>query len=508
MRTARGFWSGVGAGCAFVVVALLVRVTVSVPTLPELVQDRLVLLLPGPIFSLLLDRFLYLGKPILFGSLLAAQLLAGGLAGIVAARLRRPVLVAAALWLLTGVVLLPLANRSPFDGKLSVALVTLLGYAAYAGAFLLFSEPTHAGSNPAGVDRRRLLAGSVLGVAAVVLARLAIGTEPSLPPRGAAGVSGGEAEGSGALDAAPGALLPGLPPAVTPADRFYLVSKNLLDPNVDAGSWRLQVQGLVTTPLSLRLADVAALPVVQDYRTLECISNEIGGDLISNGLWTGARLADVLQQAGVKQGAVAVRFTSADGYTADMPIAQALDPSTLLAYTLDGAPLPHRHGYPVRVLAIGTYGMKNPKWIVRIEVMNAPSKGFWQEQGWDEQGIVQTMAQITTPHDGARLPAGPITVAGVAFTGARGIKQVEVSADGGNTWNSAQLLPSQGLYAWSFWQLSWQPPRAAVYTLSVRATDGTGALQPKNRTDPFPSGATGYHEVRIRAGGVAATPGA
>ncbi|HTE87083.1 MAG TPA: molybdopterin-dependent oxidoreductase, partial [Dehalococcoidia bacterium] len=228
-----------------------------------------------------------------------------------------------------------------------------------------------------------------------------------------------------------------------------------------------------------------------------------GGDLISNGIWTGVRLADLLSRAGIKPEASALAFTSADGYTADLTLDQGRDPSTILAYQLDGAPLPAKHGYPVRVLAAGIYGMKNPKWVTQIEAVPGRRPGFWQQQGWDERGIIQTMAVVTTPANNATLPVSPapITIGGVGFAGSRGINQVEVSVDGAATWALAELLPSQGPNTWTFWQFQWQPPKAGSYTILARATDGAGTVQPARRTDPFPVGATGYHQVHYRITG-------
>jgi DMSO/TMAO reductase YedYZ molybdopterin-dependent catalytic subunit len=487
-----------------VLVALLARVAHAVPTLPELAQDRLVLLLPGSLFSELLDRFLYLGKPILFSSLLLAQVLFGGLLGLLLGRGRRMLLIVPALWLVTGLVLLPLAGHGVFTQSLAVAVATALCFAAYALSFAFFagwlSLPSgwtwrlhranaEVTSEPR-FDRRRLLAGGALALGAALLARRAIGTLPSLPARGA-GASGGAAQGTGNAGG-------GLPAPVTPAAQFYIVSKNLLDPDVAAHGWRLRVEGMVMNRLSLSYADLLAMPSVTENRTLECISNEVGGDLISNGVWTGVRLNDVLQRAGIQPDATVLRFTSADNYTATMSLSQALDASSLLVYQLDGAPLPRKHGYPVRVLGIGTYGMKNPKWLTRIELLKSAPAGFWQQQGWDAQDIVQTTAQIRTPADGARLAPGATTVNGIAFAGARGIGGVQLSTDGGATWNEAELLPSQGPNTWSFWQYGWQPAQPGNYALVARATDGGGALQTPRRTDPFPAGATGYHEVRVR----------
>lgn len=516
-RITTGFWCGAAAGCAFILVGLGARALWGAMSLPELVQDRLLLLMPGSVFSFLLDRLLYLGKPLFFSSLLLAQVVLGGVAGAVIARVGRPLLVSAALWLLTGAVLLPLAGLGVFAGSATVALVTaacfavygvtvalLLGFPRTTRAWLVGPAPDSASSRVDAGDtgRRRLLAGIGLSVAAVLAARFTFTRAPLQSNQGSlTGADGGVWLPPAELDAIEQeAASLGLPPIVTLTADFYVVSKNIIDPELDAGAWTLQIDGLVERPLTLRFSDLLALPSVTEYRTLECISNEVGGDLMSNGLWTGARLADVLRQAGVRPGATAVFFTSADRYTSSMPLAQAMDPSTLLAYRLNSEMLPAKHGLPMRVLGAGTYGMKNPKWVTRIEVVNSTRQGFWQQQGWDEDEIVQTMSRLVVPTDGGRAPLAGLAVAGMAFAGARGVTRVELSSDGGATWSDARLLPSLGPNTWTFWRWQWQPSSAGTHTLTVRATDGTGAVQTARRTDPFPVGATGYHQVRTVAG--------
>lgn len=476
----RNFWIGVLAGLGFVAAELLARLLFGIPTLAELAQDRVVALLPGPLFSFLLDRLLYLGKPALFAGLLLSQLVLAGLGGLAAGRWRRPFGLAGALWLVTGLVVLPLAGRGPFAGSLRVAAAALAAFAAYGWGLAAWGrEPAY---EP---DRRRLIAGAALFLGAAWMARRAVGKLPSLRP---AGPSASPAQ-------------PPLPAEVTPTDAFYVVSKNLADPVIGAGEWHLQVGGLVERPLTLGYQDVLALPAAKDYRTLECISNRVGGDLISNGLWTGVPLRELLLRAGVRSGATDVHFVCADGYTENMPLAKALDPATLLAYQLNGSPLSPRHGFPLRVLGTGTYGMKNPKWLTRLEVVTRPAAGFWEQQGWDSRAIVKTMSRIDTPSNGSLLALGPVRVAGVAFAGDRGIRAAEVSTDGGNSWQQAELLPSLGRFTWVVWTYVWQPLRPGVYTLAVRATDGFGNLQEARESDAFPSGASGYHRVRVVVAG-------
>lgn len=506
----RGFWIGITAGCAFVLVELAGRLVAGVPTVPELIQDRLVLLLPGPVFSFVLDRLLYLGKPALFTALLLAQVLFAGLGGLVFARWRRPVALALVAWLAIGVVLLPLAGQGIFAGRLGVAVVTLLSAASYAVALVAYEQwsrsesrmavaaltaiDTAADTSPPLASRRMLVGGGLTFLVSLILGREIVGTLPALPPRPDANVAATDPN----LSAAPPSTVSGLPSAVTPPDRFYVVSKNLIDPVVDASSWHLAVDGLVAHPLNLSYHDVLGLPSQETYRTLECISNEVGGDLISNGHWTGVRLADVLRMAEAGPGATTVHFTSVDGYTDNMALSMALDPATLLTYKLDGQPLPSKHGFPLRVLGVGTYGMKNPKWLTRIEVTKSTTEGFWESQGWNAAAIVQTMARIDSPSSGATVRGPAVSVEGIAFAGARGIQRVEVSTDGGKSWKETELQTPLGPNTWTFWRYSWSGAKPGAYTLLVRAIDGTGQVQTMRQADTYPSGATGYHSVDLR----------
>jgi hypothetical protein len=268
---------------------------------------------------------------------------------------------------------------------------------------------------------------------------------------------------------------------------------------VDPGSWHLLVTGLVEQPLDLTYEALTALPSIQVVRTLECISNEVGGDLMSTGLWTGVRLGDLLGRAGVRTDATALVFRSVDGYRETMALAKALDPNTLLAYELDQQPLPVKHGFPLRVLGAGTYGMKNPKWLTQIDVVARSEPGFWEQQGWNPDAPVQTMARIDTPQDGATLSA-PTDIGGVAFAADRGIQRVEVSTDGGSSWAAAELLPSLGPSTWVFWRLVWQATGSGTATLMARAVDGTGQAQADRQTDPFPNGSSGYHRIEVHLG--------
>jgi DMSO/TMAO reductase YedYZ molybdopterin-dependent catalytic subunit len=290
---------------------------------------------------------------------------------------------------------------------------------------------------------------------------------------------------------APAFAVPGLASLVTPIDDFYTVDEEIVDPIVDASEWRLRVDGAVDSPFELTYDELLALPQVEQYATLECISNPVGGDLISTARWTGVPVAALLERAGVRDGAVEVVSRAIGGYSDSLPIGDAIRPVTIVAVGMNGRVLPRAHGYPARLLAPGYFGMKQPKWLEHLEVVTAPYQGYWEQRGWVKAAIVRTMSRV----DGSGEVAGGTFVAGVAFAGDRGIARVEVSLDDGATWTDAELeRPLSGL-TWRRWRLPFEP--GTDPTVVVRATDGDGVVQPAEYTDPHPSGATGLDRVTL-----------
>ncbi|MCS7172535.1 MAG: molybdopterin-dependent oxidoreductase [Armatimonadetes bacterium] len=288
----------------------------------------------------------------------------------------------------------------------------------------------------------------------------------------------------------------GLPPEITPNHAFYTVSKNFFDPQVDPRRWRLEITGLVETPLRLSLEDLKRLPSFSRPHTFACISNPVGGDLIGNAVWRGVRFRDLLARARPKPRARKVVFRCADGYHTALPLSDLLDPDAFLAYEMNGEVLPNPHGFPLRAVIPGLYGMKNPKWITRIELTDEDHLGYWESQGWSDEAVVKTTSKFTTPRDGAVVPAGQVWVGGVAYAGDRGIRAVEVSFDGGRTWQGAALKPPLGRHTWVLWALRWDA-RPGRYTLAVRAWDGRGFPQDPTPRPPLPEGASGYHIIRV-----------
>ncbi|MGH7410518.1 MAG: molybdopterin-dependent oxidoreductase [Candidatus Methylomirabilis sp.] len=342
-------------------------------------------------------------------------------------------------------------------------------------------------------DRRRrlLLKGGLIGLP------ILFGADHLL--RTLAGASREEKSGT-ARDPFP--QVAGLSPEVTPNDKFYRISKNLFDPVVKAEKWSLEIKGMVERPFRLGYDELKALPAVQQYATLECISNEVGGELISNALWKGVRLQVLLERAGVKPKAKKVVFTCVDGYSTGIPPTKALHPDTILAHEMNGVTLPPDHGFPVRLINPGHYGMKNPKWITGIELVDQDYKGYWETRGWSDESRVKTMGRIDVPIGGSSIKDGKQIMAGIAFAGDRGIQQVDVSTDGGGTWHKAILKKALSPYTWVLWAFEWELPKEPTmhgrFMLKVRATDGKGQVQTAEVAPPLPDGASGLHTVMVK----------
>jgi DMSO/TMAO reductase YedYZ molybdopterin-dependent catalytic subunit len=281
----------------------------------------------------------------------------------------------------------------------------------------------------------------------------------------------------------------GLSPLITPNDDFYVVDEEIIDPDIDPTTWSLSIGGLVQRPYTLTYPQLLAESLVEQYATLECISNVVGGDLISNGRWTGVRMPALLDRAGVRPGAVEVVFRAVGGYGDSLPIDDAMRPITLIAVGLNGMTLPREHGFPARLIAPGYYGMKQPKWLLSIEVVDTPYQGYWERRGWIKGAVVMTMSRDDVSGTGTAV------LAGVAFAGDRGISRVEVSFDDGATWQVAQLEAPLSDLTWRRWKLPFTPHDAG--SALVRAFDGDGVPQIPAERPPHPSGATGYQRVTL-----------
>jgi DMSO/TMAO reductase YedYZ molybdopterin-dependent catalytic subunit len=236
--------------------------------------------------------------------------------------------------------------------------------------------------------------------------------------------------------------------------------------------------------------------------TLRCISNQTGGGLMSNAAWRGVPLRSLIEAAKPEGNVLEVILHGADNYTDTVAFEKAMNPTTLVAFEMNGEPLPFNHGYPVRVIVPGLYGEKNVKWVTRIELVERDAKGFYEQQGWGPNFVVPTSSRFDQPDDRqgfklAAMGAAFVTLRGVAHGGDRGIARVEISPDDGRTWQEANVEHAQSPSAWSLWSYAWHPNAPGEYKLAVRATDGAGALQTPDERGIVPEGSTGYHKITV-----------
>jgi len=504
-----GLLAGFVAGIVMTT-AMLLLATFGVATPLVIIGDRLsVFIPPGPFLSLMgkVGGYNHL-KQLGVGSTIAGQLVVGAMAGAIFGWfVRRTPSRIATIWTMLIFVLLPVVvfaialwpvlGTSYIGLPIQVArLVTLIGFIL---CVFLFERTLVTGFRfltTATIDKQDYEFTPAIGRRAFVLGTI-----------GLAAAGGGAALARKLYRAATfsydGTQYKGsIVQPITPNELFYCVTKNVIDPKVNIDLWHLEIGGLVQNPATWRFQDLAGFKPTTQETTLMCISNGLDAGLISNAVWKGLPLRDLLDQAGVLSEAARVRLQGVDNYTDTIPLEKAMEPTTLLAYEMNGAPLPDRHGYPLRVVVPGYFGEKNVKWITRVEVTDANAKGFYEAQGWGPDFIVPIRSRIDVPDDWvfvslSKLTA-PIEVKGIAFGGDRGISRVELSFDDGQTWSDAGIYYSGGKLAWSLWKAQWTPDRAGDYSLVVRATDGEGDVQElEEDRGPF-SGTSGLHRINVR----------
>jgi DMSO/TMAO reductase YedYZ molybdopterin-dependent catalytic subunit len=489
---------------------MLLLAMLGVATPLFIIGDRLsVFIPPGPFLSLMgkVGGYNHL-KQLGVGSTIAGQLVVGAIGGAIFGFLvRRNRARASALWTMSLFVLLPIVVFAialwPVLGTSYIGLpigaarlVTLVGFAlcvfvferTLVGSFRFITQQRTGNGDyefsPA-IGRRAF----VLGAIGVAVAGGGIALARKLYHAATFSYDGTQYKGR-------------IVQPITPNELFYCVTKNVIDPKVDVDLWHLEVGGLVKNRATLRFQDLLGFKMKEQETTLMCISNGLDAGLISNAVWKGFPLRDVLDQAIPLSGAARVRFHGVDNYTDTIPLESALKPTTLLAYEMNGVSLPDRHGYPLRLIVPGYFGEKHVKWLTRIEVTDANAKGFYEAQGWGPDFITPTRSRIDVPDAWlsfalSKLNA-PIEVKGIAYGGDRGISRVELSSDGGKSWRDAEIYYSGGNLAWSLWKTEWMPDAAGDYTLVVRATDGKSNVQEWNEDrGPF-SGVAGLHQIGVQ----------
>ena len=290
-----------------------------------------------------------------------------------------------------------------------------------------------------------------------------------------------------------------LPSFITASADFYRVDTALSVPQLSHGDWRLRIHGMVDREATYSFGDLARFEVVETVTTLTCVSNPVGGNLISTGVWTGYRLADLLAAAGVHADADMVLSTSIDGFTAGTPVEALTDGrDALLAVGLNGQPLPIEHGYPARLVVPGLYGyVSATKWVVEMELTRFDrTQAYWTRLGWAPRAPIKTESRIDVPKGGQKIPMGPTVFGGVAWAQNRGVRAVEIRIDDGG-WQPADLGASYSNETWRLWSFPWQGKSPGKHTITVRATDNTGAVQTADQVESVPDGATGWHTVNF-----------
>ncbi len=291
---------------------------------------------------------------------------------------------------------------------------------------------------------------------------------------------------------------------LTSPDNLYITQYDYSQtPAIKAEEWALNIDGLVGSTLVLDYAAVKAVPAIEDMRTLECIGNPVGGDLIGNVQWKGFDVQEILKRVNVKSTATHVKFECADGYSTSVELKWVTQPNVLMAYEMNGQPLTVEHGFPLRILMPGLYGQKMPRWITHMEFIDSYYKGFWESHGWSDVAAVQTNSIIQTPSDGYKVQAGTaLAIQGVAWAGKRKIVAVEIQINGAD-WTPATLTSGPTPRAWTQWYMMWTPDAPGTYQIGVRATDEARFTQTNEAVgifgDSMPDGTSAIHRITVLA---------
>ncbi len=285
----------------------------------------------------------------------------------------------------------------------------------------------------------------------------------------------------------------GIEPLIS--ESFYNVDINSVDPQVDAEEWSLSITGAVEEEITVDMDDIREMESRREFVTLRCVGENLNGKKMDTALWTGVDVRDLLERAGVDSDCECVMLRAADDYFEEFPLAAFDDGHGMLAYEMNGAPLPRSHGFPLRALVMGHWGEINVKWLDEIELLEREADGYWEQRGWHGTGPVHTVAKLHAVND---LDDGRKRVAGHAYAGVRGVSAVEVSTDGGDSWSNARLseeLPGEDV--WRQWAYDYEPP-GGQHEVVVRAIEDGGTVQTEEEMGSFPNGPTGWVSQTVR----------
>lgn len=535
----------VATGFAVALSEMLASFFVSAPSLVLTIGQRFIDITPAALKDWAIAVFGTNDKAVLIGGIVVVTIIIGGLLGVVA---RKRMEVAAMGFVAFGVLGYALGITDP----LATGGATLLPAIAAAGSGIavlvllirLLQGAATGSADPARAvspDARRAFmtasgAAVVLAVGQVVIGRLAtsrnqsavaareqvtLPTVAASPDTTAATQSATTVATTAAVEEAPVAeattttqaeevartvadptpaqiaQVEGVSELITPNETFYRIDTALSFPNVDIDTWEVSFTGLVDSPFSLTYDELVALPMVERYITICCVSNVVGGGLIGNAKWLGVPLKDLVERAGVRPEGTQLIGRSVDRFTVGFPTEAVFDGrEALLAIGMNGEPLPVKHGFPARLVVSGLYGyVSATKWLSEIEFARWEDfDAYWIPRGWAKEAPIKTQSRIDTPRPGT-VEVGTRAIAGVAWAQTRGIDKVEVQVDGG-PWMEAILPEELTIDTWRQWHLEYDFTPGA-HTIAVRATDGTGTTQTSEIVPPRPDGATGYHTIQV-----------
>ncbi len=503
----RSGWAGVaGVAVALGATELFAGMSDSVPSAISAIGTYVIDASPSWLKTFAISTFGTADKAVLAVSIFVVSLLIGWFLGKVSINRAWPIVSG---FIVAGIVGITAQMTQPGVGvPASVASTMIamgLGIVVWYG-IKLWADPvrmdTVTSDDVPDIARRRLMLG-LAGAATVTVVAIGIGR----------GKIRGRAEAQRAALTLPEAIeieidptaahdfgLGGVPPIVVGNATFYRIDTALVVPTIDPEEWTLTIKGMVDREVVLTYQDIAAMPLVERYATLSCVSNEVGGRLVGNALWTGVFLRDILDLAGVQPGAEQVVGRSIDGWTSGFPVEMAFDDRDAMLVTgMNREVLPANHGFPARLVVPGLYGyVSATKWITEIELTTWDAfDGYWIPRGWSKEGPIKTQSRIDRPRNGAKVEAGSYTLGGVAWAPTRGVELVEVRVDGG-AWQFAELSESLSENSWIQWKLDTELAEGE-HIISVRATDSTGFTQGEQETSPAPDGAEGWNTIRIKA---------
>ena len=532
--------SGVlAAGVALGVGELLSGISNKIPSLIIRVGDVVIENSPGSVERWAIDTLGTNDKPALIVGITLISLLLGGLTGIAASKkFTAGVTIFVLFGLLGGLAAGSDPQRPAGWAWFSAILAAAAGTATlYLLLKTVRALPNAAASPDQLANSRRGFLGAAIGAAAVSVAAPVVGT--ALRSRQSAQVEGARenvaaalnsidtpstgsatslSAGSGTSLESESAAVPeltsfddidGIATLVTPNNNFYRIDSALSVPRIDVETWSMKITGMVDQEIELTFDDLLAMDPVEEFVTLSCVSNNVGGDLVGNARWLGVPIKKLLDMAGVQPGATQIVGRSVDGWTGGFPTEYLNDPDrvALVAVAMNGEPLPTQHGFPVRLVVAGLYGyVSATKWLKEIELTTWDDfDGYWITRGWGKEGPIKTQSRIDVPNANARLDGGGQPIAGVAWAPDRGIAKVEVlitevldgEEEPNENWIEAELSGDVTDNSWRQWMVPWSAP-TGDHVIRVRATDGQGGTQTAERSRVDPDGATGWHTIAVR----------